>query len=101
MQSAQCVLKTSKSYLGDADNDSTPLEMHGMTEYDHDMHNMTSWDKEDLARQTDNKLHIVMMDCEDGLGDLVAKTEYLTLDQIKDISSMLGENAVCKNIGIA
>jgi len=52
--------------LSDADNDSTHFEMHGMAECDHDMHNMTAWDKEDLTQQPDNRLHIVMMDCGDG-----------------------------------
>ena len=42
-----------------------------------------------------------MMDCGGGLTDLAAKTEYSTLDQFQEISSMLGENAVCKNIGTA
>jgi hypothetical protein len=42
---------------------------------------MTAWDNEDLGQQPDNKLRIVMMDCGDGLGDLVSTTEYSTLDQ--------------------
>ena len=56
---------------------------------------MTVWDKKDLAQQPIPKLHIVMMDCGNRLRDLAAKTEYSTLDQFQEISSMLGENAVC------
>ena len=61
LQSAQCVWEKSESF-SDADNDSTHFDMHGMTECDHDIHNMTAWDKEDLTQQSDNRLHIGMMD---------------------------------------
>jgi len=57
------VWEKSESF-SDADNDSTHFDTHEMAECDHDMHNMTAWDKEDLAQ-----LRIVMMDCGDGLGD--------------------------------
>ena len=79
----------SESYLSDADNDPIPPEMYGMADCDHDMHNMTTWDKEDLAQQPHTKLRIVMMDCGGGLKDRVAKTEYSTLDQFQ-------EKAVCR-----
>ena len=69
--------------------------MHEMTEYDHDMHNMTAWDRKDLTHQPDTKLHIVMRDCGDGLGHLAAKTEYSTMDQLQEISNMIGDNATC------
>jgi len=36
-----------------------------------------------------------MMDCGDGLGHLAAKTEYSTLNQLQEISNMLGDNATC------
>jgi hypothetical protein len=66
-----------------------------MTEFGHDIHDGTVWDKEHLAQHPDKRIRIVMMDCEDKMGDL-AKTEYSTFDQFQEISNMFGENAVCK-----
>ncbi len=69
--------------------------MHEMAECDHYMHNLTVWDRKDLTRKPDTKLHIVMMDCGDGLGHLAEKTEYSTMDQFQEISNMLGDDATC------
>jgi len=94
LQSAECVFERLDS-SSDADNDLTHLEMHEMAECDHDMHNLTAWDRKNLTRQPDTKLHIVIMDCGDGLGHLAEKTEYSTMDQLQEISNMLGDDATC------
>ena len=73
LQFAHCVWERSESF-SDADNDCTHFEMYGMAECDHCMHNMTAWRKDDLTQQPDNRLHIVMMDCGDGLGDPLNRT---------------------------
>ena len=88
LQPEKCVWKILESYRSDADNDPIPLEMHDMAEFDHDIHDGTAWDKEDLAQHPDKRIRIVMMDCGDKMGDL-AKTEYSTLDQFQ-------EKAVCR-----
>ena len=65
---------------------------------DHDIHDGTAWDKEDLAQFPDNSVQ-TESHCHGGLWRWTgrpSKTEYSTLDQFQKIRNMLGENAVCK-----
>ena len=50
LQCVSCVWERSESYLSDADNDPIPPEMYDMAECDHDIHDGTAWDKEDLTQ---------------------------------------------------
>jgi len=67
------------------------------------MKEVAEWDMENLAQQYEKrtatqaapKLHIVMMDCGNGPED-PDNTDYSSLDQFQEISTMLADNAVCE-----
>ena len=58
LQSAQCVWERSESYLSDANSDPIPSEMYDMAECDHDIHEGTAWDEDDLAQHPDNRIRM-------------------------------------------